>query len=95
MSEFQSLPPSKVLHIRNLPEECNEMDIRTLASQYGEVHRVLLLSRKHQAFVEYTSLEESARMLDACETTPMRLGTRVLVAQYSNKPEISAPENRG
>eukprot|EP00961_Rhodomonas_salina_P148271 1996026-Rhodomonas_salina.2 len=39
MSEFQSLPPSKVLHIRNLPEECNEMDIRTLASQYGEVHR--------------------------------------------------------
>eukprot|EP00286_Rhodomonas_abbreviata_P023653 CAMPEP_0181314790 /NCGR_PEP_ID=MMETSP1101-20121128/15010_1 /TAXON_ID=46948 /ORGANISM="Rhodomonas abbreviata, Strain Caron Lab Isolate" /LENGTH=236 /DNA_ID=CAMNT_0023421915 /DNA_START=483 /DNA_END=1190 /DNA_ORIENTATION=- len=94
MTEFSVLAPSKVLHIRNLPEECNEMDLRTMSSQFGEVHRVLLMSRKHQALVEFNSLEDSARMLESSEASPIRLGTRVLVAQYSNKPEISAPENR-
>ena len=32
-------------------------------------------------------MQESAQMLQA---SPIRVGNRVLVAQYSNKPEISA-----
>lgn len=30
---------SRVMHVRNLPEECNEMDIRSLCSQFGSVDR--------------------------------------------------------
>jgi len=31
------LEPSKVLHLRNLPEEITEHDIRRIASDYGTV----------------------------------------------------------
>lgn len=31
--------PSKVLHVRNLPEECNEMDIRSLCRQFGNINK--------------------------------------------------------
>ena len=49
------------------------------------------MARKHQAFVEFTSLEESERMLTCSVNEPIRVGTRYLIAQYSNKPEISTP----
>ncbi len=64
------------MHIRNLPEECTEMDIRALSAQFGLVNRVLFLSRKQQAFVEFTSIEQAAMMLATCQAQPIRLGTR-------------------
>jgi hypothetical protein len=84
-----------VLYLRNLPEEITELEIRTVAARYGDVHRILHISRKHQAFVEFKSLEESAHMLQQSQTTPIRLGTRFISAQYSNKPEISTSEREG
>ncbi len=102
--------PSKVLHIRNLPEECTEMDLRSLSCQFGLVNRVLFLSRKQQAFVEFSTIEEAAMMLATCQAQPIRLGTRYvckeisrdknllttwvhrnLIAQFSNKQEITIP----
>ena len=68
--------PSKVLHIRNLPEECTEMDLRSLSAQFGIVVRVLFLSRKQQAFVEFSTVEEAALMLATSQAQPIRLGTR-------------------
>jgi len=56
-----------------------------------QVHRIIAMARKHQAFVEFTSLEESERMLTCSVNEPIRVGTRYLIAQYSNKPEISTP----
>ena len=40
VEEMSTSEPSKVIHMRNLPEECNEMDIRSLCSQYGNVDRL-------------------------------------------------------
>ena len=90
-----SVEPSKVLHIRNLPEEITELEIRAVAARYGDVHRILHISRKHQAFVEFKSFEESAHMLQQSQTNPIRLGTRFIIAQYSNKPEITTSERDG
>jgi len=90
-----SVEPSKVLHIRNLPEEITELEIRAVAARYGDVHRILHISRKHQAFVEFKSFEESAHMLQQSQTNPIRLGTRFIIAQYSNKPEITTSEREG
>lgn len=41
-----SLEPSKVLHLRNLPEEITEHDIRRIASDYGTVMRGSLSLRR-------------------------------------------------
>ncbi len=87
--------PSKVLYLRNLPEEITELEIRAVAARYGDVHRILHISRNRQAFVEFKSFEESAHMLQQSQTTPIRLGTRFISAQYSNKPEITTSEREG
>ena len=49
-----------------------------------QVHRIIAIARKHQTLVEFTSLEESERMLTCPVNEP-----RYLIAPYSNKPEIS------
>ena len=86
--------PSKVLNIRNLPEESTEGDIRAIARRHGEVKRMIYMSRKHQAFVEFSTLEESRRMLEFSLREPIRLGTRVIICQYSNKSEITTPDGQ-
>jgi hypothetical protein len=68
--------PSKVLHIRHLPEECTEMDIRAMSAPFGYVRQVLFLSQKQQAFVEFSTIEEAAMMLATCQTNVIRLGAR-------------------
>ena len=39
-SNVPALPqvPSRVLHIRNLPEDLTEADLRSIASSHGQVH---------------------------------------------------------
>ncbi|KAJ1472241.1 hypothetical protein T484DRAFT_1841093 [Baffinella frigidus] len=86
--------PSRVLHIRNLPEEVTDADLRSMAAPYGQpqcllpirrncraaqqggdnlllmsrfpqavkVVKMLLMSRKHQGFVEFSTLEKTGRM---------------------------------
>ena len=69
-------PPSRVLHLRNLPEECSEIDIRTVSCPFGLVKQVLFLSRKQQAFVEFSTVQEAALMLATSKSHPMRIGTK-------------------
>ncbi len=52
------------------------MDLRSLSCQFGLVNRVLFLSRKQQAFVEFSTVEEAALMLATTQAQPIRLGTR-------------------
>ena len=66
-------------------------DLQRAAHVCAQVHRIIAMARKHQAFVEFTTLEESERMLTCSVNEPIRVGTRYLIAQYSNKPEISTP----
>ena len=69
-------PPSKVLHLRNLPEECTELDIHTVSCPFGLIRQVLFLSRKQQAFVEFSTVEEATSMLVSSKAQPIRIGTR-------------------
>ena len=52
------------------------MDLRQIASQFGMVVRVLFLSRKQQAFVEFQQIEQANMMLNSVSLSPIRLGTR-------------------
>ena len=68
--------PSKVIHLRNLPEDCSEADLRALCEVFGCINRFLYMSRKQQALVEFTTIEEADSMLSSLEYNPIRLGNR-------------------
>ncbi len=74
--EMTTCLPSKVLHIRNLPEECTELDIRAVSAPFGNIRQILFLTQKQQAFVEFSTVEEAALMLATCQTNVIRMGSR-------------------
>lgn len=45
-------PPSKVVHIRNIPSDVTETEIVHLGIPFGRVNNVLVLKGKNQAFLE-------------------------------------------
>ena len=51
-------PPSKVLHVRNLPWECSEEELIELCKPFGKVvnTKVNVGANHNQAFVEFVSL---------------------------------------
>jgi hypothetical protein len=44
--------PSKVIHARNLPQDCTESDLLAVSSPFGQVVNVLLMKGKNQALIQ-------------------------------------------
>ncbi len=61
---------SKVLHIRNLPDNVTEREIVAFGLQFGSVTNVLLLRSKNQAFIEMSDSNTASAMLNFCTTNP-------------------------
>ena len=55
--------PSKVLHMRNLPDAVTEKEIMLLGMPFGRVVNVLLLKQKNQAFLEMADSGVSSTMV--------------------------------
>lgn len=68
--EEQSVVPSKVLHIRNLPPEATERELSALGSPFGQVINVLLLKTKNQGFIELNDTTAASRMVNYYATMP-------------------------
>ena len=60
----QSVVPSKVLHVRNLPPDTTEGELSMLGTPFGHVVNVLLLKAKNQGFVELADLTSASRMVN-------------------------------
>ena len=73
--------PSKVIHVRNLPENYEEAELRFYCESFGNVNRFLFLSKKQQALVEFASIEEAERMLESLRMFPVRLQNRFCFPQ--------------
>ena len=55
--------PSRVLHVRNLPPDCAEPEITSIAVPFGHVERVLLLKGKNQAFVQMHQVQDAVALI--------------------------------
>ncbi|KAI5397682.1 hypothetical protein KIW84_063488 [Lathyrus oleraceus] len=58
-------PPSKVLHLRNLPWECTEEELIELGKPFGKVMNTKcnVGSNRNQAFIEFTNLNQAIAMI--------------------------------
>ncbi|PIN02423.1 hypothetical protein CDL12_25056 [Handroanthus impetiginosus] len=71
-------PPSKVLHLLNLPWECTEEELIEL-----ETHR-------NQAFIEFAELNQAIAMISyyASSSELAQIRWKTIYLQYSNRQEI-------
>eukprot|EP01018_Ginkgo_biloba_P038305 Gb_09196 [translate_table: standard] len=92
-------PPSKVLHLRNLPWECTEEELVELCKPFGKIvnTKVNVGANHNQAFVEFADLNQAIAMVSyyASSSEPAQVRGKSVYLQYSNRQEIVNGKSSG
>uniref|UniRef100_A0A8C7K2L9 Polypyrimidine tract binding protein 2a n=1 Tax=Oncorhynchus kisutch TaxID=8019 RepID=A0A8C7K2L9_ONCKI len=81
-------PPSRVLHIRKLPNETSETEVIALGLPFGKVTNILTLKGKNQAFLELGTEEAAITMVNYYSTVTPHVRNVPVFIQYSNHKEL-------
>jgi len=81
-------PPSKVVHIRNIPSDVTETEIVHLGIPFGRVNNVLVLKGKNQAFLEMHDEAAAVAMVSYFTNCAAQLRGRSVYVQYSTHMEL-------
>ena len=85
---------SRVVHLRNIPNQLTENEIIFLGLSFGAVKNVLFLRSKNQAFLEFERLDDAQQMTQHFQTTQATFGGKKIFAQFSNHQELNTdPSN--
>ncbi|XP_052556783.1 polypyrimidine tract-binding protein 3 isoform X2 [Tympanuchus pallidicinctus] len=80
--------PSRVLHLRQIPDNATEADVISLGLPFGKVTNVLILRGKSQAFLEMASEENAISMVNYCSSAIPHIHNQPVYIQYSNHREL-------
>ncbi|XP_030049301.1 polypyrimidine tract-binding protein 3-like [Microcaecilia unicolor] len=83
-----SCSPSRVLHIRKIPNEVTEAEVISLGLPFGKVTNLLMLKAKSQAFLEMASEEAAVTMVNYYTPVTPHLRSQPVYIQYSNHREL-------
>lgn len=84
--------PSRVIHIRNIPNDVSEAEIVHLGIPFGRVTNVLVLKGKNQAFLEMGEESSATTMVNYFATSMAQLRGRAVYVQYSNHKELKTDQ---
>ncbi|XP_071543762.1 polypyrimidine tract-binding protein 1 isoform X23 [Panulirus ornatus] len=85
--------PSRVIHIRNIPNEVTEAEIVHLGIPFGKVTNVLVLKGKNQAFLEMSDEVAATTMVNYFTNCTAQLRGRAVYVQFSNHKELKTDQN--
>lgn len=80
--------PSRVLHIRQIPNGVTREEVVSLGLPFGKVTNVLMLRGKGQAFLEMASLDAAVSMVNYYTPAPPHLHNQPVYIQYSHYKEL-------
>merc|ERR1719483_911855 len=78
------IKPSRVIHIRNIPNDVTEAEIIHLGIPFGRVTNVLVLKGKNQAFLEMEEETSAVSMVNYFTNCVAQLRERSVYVQFSN-----------
>uniref|UniRef100_A0A672G5D6 Polypyrimidine tract binding protein 2 n=1 Tax=Salarias fasciatus TaxID=181472 RepID=A0A672G5D6_SALFA len=84
----EEAPPSRVIHIRKLPNEASETEVIALGLPFGKVTNILTLKGKNQAFLEMGTEEAAITMVNYYTTVTPHIRNAPVFIQYSNHKEL-------
>lgn len=82
--------PSKVLHVRGIPNMTTEAELSALVAPFGGASKVFILPQKHQAFVQMDSVEAANAVLQQLELSQPSIRSKEIYFQFSSRQEVSA-----
>nr|XP_017026600.1 polypyrimidine tract-binding protein 1 isoform X4 [Drosophila kikkawai] len=84
---------SKVIHLRNIPNESGESDVIALGLPFGRVTNVLVLKGKNQAFIEMADEISATSMVSCYTVNPPQMRGRMVYVQFSNHRELKTDQS--
>uniref|UniRef100_A0A8C9W3A0 Polypyrimidine tract binding protein 2 n=1 Tax=Scleropages formosus TaxID=113540 RepID=A0A8C9W3A0_SCLFO len=94
VEERMDCPPSRVIHIRKLPNEVSETEVIALGLPFGKVTNILTLKGKNQAFLELGTEEAAMTMVNYYTAVTPHVRNVPVFIQYSNHKELKT-DNAG
>ncbi|XP_066603849.1 polypyrimidine tract-binding protein 2 isoform X5 [Prorops nasuta] len=92
LDKSQNGKPSRVTHIRNIPNDVSEAEIIHLGLPFGRVTNVLVLKGKNQAFLEMADEGAAATMVTYYASCVAQLRNRAVYVQFSNHRELKTDQ---
>ncbi|VDP91467.1 unnamed protein product [Echinostoma caproni] len=86
--EYVETVPSKVVHIRNMPNDASEQEIALLGIPFGLLENMVLSKKAGQALIEMQSLESAIHMVSYYREYQVTLRGRNLVMQFSKHQHL-------
>eukprot|EP00878_Enallax_costatus_P012762 GHUV01013326.1.p1 GENE.GHUV01013326.1~~GHUV01013326.1.p1 ORF type:complete len:217 (+),score=26.21 GHUV01013326.1:130-780(+) len=90
-------PPSKVLHVRNLPPDATEQDVVDLCKPFGRIVKTKVSTgnaktQANQAFIEFENVNCAMRMIMSYvgSADPPKVRNKTVYLQYSTRQEIGS-----
>lgn len=80
--------PSKVIHIRSIPYDATEYDIKQLGLTFGSVTNILYMKNKSQAFLEFQDIDSSKTMINYFTYVKPVIRNQEVYVQYSQHQEL-------
>ncbi|KAK0153583.1 Polypyrimidine tract-binding protein 1 [Merluccius polli] len=80
--------PSRVVHLRKLPNDINETEVIGLGLPFGKVTNLLMLKGKNQAFLELNSEESAQTMVSYYSSVTPLIRNHPVYVQYSTHKEL-------
>ncbi|XP_075879263.1 polypyrimidine tract-binding protein 1-like [Nelusetta ayraudi] len=80
--------PSRVVHVRKLPNDINEAEVIGLGLPFGKVTNLLMLKGKNQAFLELGSEECAQTMVSYYSSVTPVIRNHPIYMQYSTHKEL-------
>ncbi|XP_059847777.1 polypyrimidine tract-binding protein 1-like isoform X5 [Hypanus sabinus] len=87
-NRISGIMPSRVIHIRKLPNDITEAEVISLGLPFGKVTNLLMLKGKNQAFIEMNTEEAANTMVSYYGTVTPYLRSHPVYIQYSNHKEL-------
>jgi len=80
--------PSKVIHLRALPADVTEAEVKALGLPFGRVTNSLLMRQKHQAFIQLESIENASTMINYYDYVHPTIRHQPICLQFSQHQEL-------
>ncbi|KJE97764.1 hypothetical protein CAOG_007867 [Capsaspora owczarzaki ATCC 30864] len=82
-------PPSRVLHVRKLPDGISSPQLSSAISELGGVVSfVIMMPQKHQALIEMVSVSDAMTVIAHCAQHPVYLQGQQIMFNYSKSQEL-------
>jgi len=92
-NKTENQTPSKVIHLRNLPVDVTESEIKNLGVAFGRVTNILLMRGKAQAFLELQDIDCSKTMINYYHYCPPTVRNTIVALQFSQHQELHTNNN--